>query len=92
MTPRVFLLNACPSSETHTTRRTSGNGRLRPNYGISGTTAHTICVIGEILREENLLPDAEWRNFMGSIDILRQIESSEVKELIRKKEPHLDVW
>ena len=44
------------------------------------------------MREENLLPDAEWRNFMGSIDILRQIESSEVKELIRKKEPHLDVW
>ena len=45
-----------------------------------------------ILHQEGLLPDTEWRNFMGSVEILQQIESTEVRELIRDREPHLDVW
>ena len=31
-------------------------------------------------------------NFMGSLDILRQIESPEVRAFVRTNEPHLDVW
>lgn len=52
----------------------------------------TCQMIRHALHEEQLLPDAEWRNFMGSVDILRQIECDDVRQLIRQKEPHLDVW
>ena len=48
--------------------------------------------IREILAEVGMLPDPEWRNFMGSLDLLKQIESEEVKELIRDRQPHLNVW
>ena len=33
-------------------------------------------VIREILHEVDLLPDTEWRNFMGSIDIIKQQEKN----------------
>ena len=52
-----------------------------------------ICqTIREVLREAGLLPDAKWRNFMGSIEILQQIESTDVRALVGSREPHLDVW
>ena len=58
-----------------------------------GQTIRDMCqVIRDILHEAGLLPDPEWRNFMGSLDILGQIESPEVRAFVRTNEPHLDVW
>ena len=63
------------------------------NHETRGEIIHTICQsIQEILYKMDLLPDTEWRNFMGSEEIALQIESTQVKALIREKEPHLYVW
>ena len=63
------------------------------NLEIRSKTIHKICeTIRDILSQMNLLPDAKWRNFMGSTEILQQIESAELKKIISKETPHLDVW
>lgn len=63
------------------------------NHATRGEIMAGICqIVREVLQEMEFLPDAEWRNFMGSMDIMRQIESTEVKELIRNEDPHLNVW
>lgn len=63
------------------------------NHKARGEIIHTICQsIREILYKMDLLPDTEWRNFMGSQEIALQIESTQVKALIREKEPHLYAW
>ena len=63
------------------------------NHKTRGEIISDICQsIREILYKMDLLPDTEWRNFMGSQEIALQIESTQVKTLIREKEPHLYVW
>ena len=63
------------------------------NHETRGEIINTICQsIREILYKVGLLPDTEWRNFMGSQEVALQIESAQVKELIREKEPHLYAW
>lgn len=63
------------------------------NCKARGEIIQNICQsIREILYKIDLLPDTEWRNFMGSQEVALQIESTQVKELIREKEPHLYVW
>jgi hypothetical protein len=58
-----------------------------------GDVMRKICqVIRGILHEEMLLPDASWRNFMGSKDIAAQIESPQVRTLIEERESHLAAW
>ena len=60
---------------------------------IRGQIIRDMCqAVREILHEVGLLPDSEWRNFMGSLDILKQIESPEVHAFVHTNEPHLDVW
>ena len=62
------------------------------NHETRGEIIYTICQsIREILYKMDLLPDTEWRNFMGSQEVALQIESTQVKALIREKEPHLYV-
>jgi hypothetical protein len=48
--------------------------------------------IQEIFVEADLLPTAEWRNFMGSKDISKLIESEEVRALVREREGQLATW
>ena len=63
------------------------------NHETRSEIIHTICQsIREILYKMDLLPDTEWRNYMGSEEIALQIKSTQVKELIREQEPHLYVW
>ncbi len=63
------------------------------NHETRGEIIYTICQsIREILYKMDLLPDTEWRNFMSSQEVALQIESTQVKELIREEEPHLYVW
>ena len=63
------------------------------NHKARGEIIHTICQsIREILYKMDLLPDTAWRNFMGSQEIAMQIESTQVKALIREEEPHLYAW
>ena len=63
------------------------------NHEMRGEIIHTICQsIREILYKMDLLPDTEWRNFMGSQEVVQQIKSTQVKALIRENDPHLYVW
>ena len=63
------------------------------NHKARGKIIHDICQsIREILYKMDLLPDTEWRNFMGSQEVVLQIKSTQVKKLIQEEEPHLYVW
>lgn len=52
----------------------------------------TCQVLRTILYEDGLLPTDEWRNFMGSKEVARQIESEEVRQLIQQREGQLANW
>jgi len=63
------------------------------NHEIRGEIIGSMCdSIRKILQEEGFFPDTKWRMAMGGIDILKQIESNEVREIIRNQTPHLYVW
>lgn len=48
--------------------------------------------VRQILAEAGLLPDAHWRNFMACHDIMRTVASREVRSLVKKYAPHLNMW
>ena len=63
------------------------------NHGSRIEIIRAMCQnIREILHDAGLFPDSEWRTCMGGVAILQEIESPDVRELIRGQEPHLDVW
>ncbi|NKB70484.1 MAG: DUF4037 domain-containing protein [Candidatus Latescibacteria bacterium] len=63
------------------------------DHATRGKIMEAMCqTVREILQEMGLLPDAEWRNFMGSRHILKQIESTEARAWIISEDPSSNVW